>query len=207
MEALVQILAVVASPIIALLVNTVVTEHKEKKRRKQQLFQSLWLTRGHLGTAGRLSYEHVRALNLIELEFYKNEMDELYADESSTRVVEAWRAYRAQLYGNSTSPESFDVRDNLLVDLLYEMSRAVGYSFERQHIIQAYAPQGYADADAESQIVRGSVLELLRGQRALHISTEPPTPPTVELSAGAPRQSPLEPATPPALRAGTEMAR
>jgi len=191
MEALVQILAVVASPIIALWVNTVVTEHKEKRRRKQQLFQSLWLTRGHLGTSGRL-------------EFYKNEFDELYADDSSKRVVEAWRAYRAQLHEDSISPESFIVRDNLLIDLLYEMSRAVGYSFDRQHIMQAYAPQGYADADADGQIIRGSVLELLHGQRALRISTEPPAAPTAELSLGVQGQPPPEPATLPVLGPGRE---
>jgi hypothetical protein len=88
-----EILAIL-SPVFEVAMAHWMTEHREKIRRRDQLFQSLWVTRGDVGSFGRMSAEHVRALNMIEIEFSKSQIDKLQGEESaSERVVAAWRTY------------------------------------------------------------------------------------------------------------------
>ena len=184
-----EILAIVASPLIAFLVGKVVSDRKERRERRHRLFESLWLTQ-HLGAYGRLSPEHVRALNMVEIEFAQTSGEEFWENDSETRVLIAWAAYRDHLYtprpfiANLSAPDpteqaaadKWDQANNeLLGDLLHEMASALGYShFDRQRTrMGSYAPIGYANSDFENAEFRTALLQLARGQRALHVTTSP----------------------------------
>jgi hypothetical protein len=39
-----------------------------------------------------------------------------------------------------------------------------------------YAPQGYLELDIDTYLLRKATLQLVQGERAIHISSEPPTP-------------------------------
>jgi hypothetical protein len=178
-----EIVALLASPMIAVVVGQFMTERRERIRRRHAVFQSLWLTRVDPGSFGRLSGEHVRNLNLIEIEFSRSKMDE-FMESGSEHVVLAWRRYLAALNNtplevirDHSSPEAaawFAMRDGLLVDLLFEMSSTLGYAFSRDDIrSSSYAPQSYLDAEGEGMANRRAIGALLRGERAIHITSDP----------------------------------
>ena len=111
-------------------------------------------------------------------------MDEFQGDDAaSEQVVKAWRNYLAAM---NNTPESviadpsskeaqdwFAARDELLVDLLFEMSVALGYRFDRNQIRSgSYAPIMYLTNEAEAGEVRTGLRELLAGKRPLQIATQ-----------------------------------
>ena len=62
-----NVAAIILSPIFALQVGKILDSLSNKKRRKEEIFNTLMETR-----AQTLSYEHVRALNKIDIAFYKD---------------------------------------------------------------------------------------------------------------------------------------
>jgi hypothetical protein len=95
-------LEIIASPIIALQLSEWLNMRKEKRRRRHDLFQSLMLTRVDLGHFGQMSPEHVRALNLIEIEFYRSSAEGFFDDPRSEAVIAAWKNVpRASKYAAS----------------------------------------------------------------------------------------------------------
>jgi hypothetical protein len=61
-----NVLAILLSPLFALQVGKLLDNLSNRKRRKEEIFNTLMETR-----AQTLSYEHVRALNKIDVAFYK----------------------------------------------------------------------------------------------------------------------------------------
>lgn len=62
------ILVILAAPIIALQIQKYIEDRKEIRARKMQIFRTLMATR-----ANRLNLNHIEALNMIDIEFFKNE--------------------------------------------------------------------------------------------------------------------------------------
>ncbi|HEY5923138.1 MAG TPA: DUF6680 family protein [Kofleriaceae bacterium] len=194
-----EVIAIMTSPVIAVWIGQVLNERRERVRRRHQVFQALWLTRVDHGSFGRLSAEHVRALNMIEIEFAKTQLDDLIGrGEALDRVLETWRTYWTALHSTPQKvmddvncPEAsawFSARDELLVELLFEIGGALGYKIDRERIrASAYAPMSYLSGEAESMAMRTAIRQLIDGERALHITGEPPKPPAqaVALPAGA----------------------
>ncbi len=65
--AIATIFATLLSPLLAVRVQKLIEKHSEKRNIKVNIFTELMATRS---TAARLSNEHVRALNMIDLAFY-----------------------------------------------------------------------------------------------------------------------------------------
>ena len=136
-----QIAAMLLSPLIALRVSQSLSDRKEKRKRKLEIFHTLMATRGSLGAMGRMAPEHVKALNMIDIEFH--------GDKKSKPILDAWKAYLDHL-NNSAPPNTQPAlevwnakRDDLLVDLLYAMSLALGYDYDKTFIRRTtYAPWG-----------------------------------------------------------------
>jgi hypothetical protein len=59
---------------------------------------------------------------------------------------------------------------SLLVDLLFEMSAALGYKFDREEVHAAYAPMLYLTNDTAGGDFRKGVLEIVSGKRPLLIT-------------------------------------
>lgn len=125
---------------------------------------------------GRLAPEHVKALNMIDIEFH--------GEKRSKSILEAWKAYLDQL-NNSVPPDSLGAfetwlskRDDLLVDLLYAMSLSLGYKYDKTFIRRTvYSPQGFFEIEADGYAIRKHTLQILQGERPLQISVLP-TPTT-----------------------------
>lgn len=164
------ILAILAGPLVGIRVQTWLEAQRSKRERRERIFKTLMVTRG---TA--LSYAHVEALNTIDIEF-------LGRSGADKNVRNAWKAYLDHLNNRSISdPQATpDVKNrwnerttDLLVDLLYEMSCAVGYDFDRTYIRRAaYTPIKYGDMEFENDVIRKLLVRILAGDRAIPISIQ-----------------------------------
>jgi hypothetical protein len=138
--------------------------------------------------------EHVKALNVVEVLFHT-------ANEQDRKVVDVWRIYLAHLNNHQYPKDTWQTRRaELLVELLYEMGIAVGYSFEKSHInAGTYYPGGYVETELDQLEIRKLFLEVLRGQRPLPMRAEvyatqpspqptppPPKPPSAQLGKPQP---------------------
>lgn len=90
-----MVVAVLVAPFVAVHVQKFLERSREKRYRKLGLFQALMATR-----AARLSMEHVRALNMIDIEFYETSKFLWFSRQSSQdkAVREAWKTYHDHLY-------------------------------------------------------------------------------------------------------------
>ncbi|MBX3709666.1 MAG: hypothetical protein KIT56_01835 [Gammaproteobacteria bacterium] len=126
-----NVIAILLSPLIALQVQKILDNLSNNKRRKEEIFNIIMETR-----AQPLSFEHVRALNKIDIAFCK--------DKDVTR---SWNTYRDHL--NSYPKEAGEAEQKIWVDkipeklarLLSAMSKLLGYDFEETLLIKgAYIP-------------------------------------------------------------------
>src|SRR3990167_8274040 len=121
-----NILAIFLSPLFALQVGKWLDNFSNKTRRKEEIFNTLMETR-----AQTLSYEHVRALNKIDVAFYKDKT-----------VRKSWASYRDHLNsypkeGNETDQKIWsDKIPQKLADLLAKMAILLKYDFDETLLIK-----------------------------------------------------------------------
>ena len=154
---IVMIVAVLSGPIVAVQLTEWLRRRRELRDRRDWMFRTLMATRN-----ATLAPAHVEALNLVDVLFHGSTAQE-------RRVVDAWRLYLSHLNDHQYPRESWGVRRaELLVELLFEMGVAIGYSFDRSHIkAGTYYPGGYSDAEIDHLETRKLWLEVLRGNREL----------------------------------------
>lgn len=129
-------------------------EEKAQKRsaldRKFNVFYSLMQTR-----ADRLSYRHIEALNMIDMEF-----------KESDDVTYAWNAYFDHLCKNKANSEIEtkiieEKRNELFVNLMYEMSKFLNFNHTKLDIQnKIYTPE-YISIIEENQRRRESTREAI----------------------------------------------
>lgn len=161
---LINLIAIVAGPILAVVVDRVRQGRADTHGRRLAIFRSLMRTRQL-----RLDPEHVGALNLVDLEFY-----------GRMNVINAYSAYMDHLGSPLPTTDDgherfFDQRDDLLVKLLYEMGKDLGLQYDKHDLKKlAYGPIGWAK---EQETQRQNMVlfnELLAGKRALPITPMQP---------------------------------
>lgn len=157
------ILAALAGPVLAVQAQKWIERYSESRKRKMNLFFTLMATR-----AARLSFEHVRALNMIEMEFYNGK------SATEREVLDTWRIYHDHF--NQISEKSTDAQlttwlergDDLFTDLLHAMSRALGYKFDRVQLKRgAYYPKAHGDEETAQRQIRDSLRSILSGEKPL----------------------------------------
>jgi len=148
-----MIAAVILGPILAIQVEKLLEERRERKRRKLDLFRTLMSTR-----AAGLFPVHVDALNRIDIEF-----------QHDTKVTEAWKGYSDHLNSKALTGDAWeDKRKDVLTDLLHVMAKSLGYHFDKVHIKRAaYYPQGYGDAEQDNLMIRKGFVKVISGESAL----------------------------------------
>ena len=163
---IIMIIAIFLGPIIAVQITEYLRHKKDSRDRKVHIFRTLMATR-----SAQLAPMHIEALNLVELEFPSS-------PRSAKRVVDAGRLYVAHLGDHLYPKEAWGPRkDELLVDLLYEMSTALGYNFDKVQIkAGSYYPSGYQETENDNFQIRKLWLEILKGNKQLAIKTDSPLP-------------------------------
>lgn len=165
-----MILAVLAAPLVAVQVQKLIERSREMRMRKLSIFQTLMATR-----ASRLAPAHVQALNMIDLEFYGKRIFGVRFQSKADKVIgTCWKAYLDQLNSQFDEP-TFNAwlakGDDLFTDLLYEMSKGLGYDFDKVHLKRGiYSPKAHNEDELANREIKRSLVELLSGDRPLNMA-------------------------------------
>ena len=169
--------AILLGPVFAIVVANIIDSKRATHDRRMEVFRVLMRTR-----RSRLNSSHVSALNLVEIEFQKDE-----------NVIQAWQAYFEHLGSdhkrrndellseNMTLEQQRKIdgqyqirttqeRETLLARLLYNMAKTMKYKIEAFDIFEGgYSPQGWAHVEFQNESIRKYVIELLLGSRVLPV--------------------------------------
>lgn len=166
------IFATILGPILAVQAQKWIERATERRRGQLQVFYWLMASR-----ATRLSNEHVQALNRIELEFRGKSTKE-------KAVRDAWRLYADKLNERFDDTEISlanwaSSRDLLFTELMFKMSAALGFDFDRVQIMRGvYYPRGHGELEDRQRKILVSLEQLLEGDRSLPVAlTSIPTSP------------------------------
>lgn len=154
-----NLIALVFGPLIGIQITRWLDDRKEVRDRKLAVFKTLMETRAY-----NTSWEHVGALNRIDLEFDKRKPGE-------KKVLDAWKAYLDLLGTKGMSPEQWNIRRvDLLVKLLHEMAAVLNYDFDEVTIKNsAYSPISHGKLEDQQETIRNGVIELLEGKKSLSV--------------------------------------
>jgi hypothetical protein len=163
---LATIIAVVLGPILAVVITRINDDRRADRARKLDIFRTLMRTRRM-----PVHFEHVGALNLVEVEFVD------YPD-----VVKAWKEYLSNL-GEDLPPieqkDRFDAavkkRDSLLTRLIHEISKVLKINVEQLDILEGnYVPQGWHDEEWEQRLARRGLIGVLQGMSPIIVQFQQP---------------------------------
>ena len=162
--ALATIAAIIIGPIVALWCQRYSERQLGQRHRKLVVFKELMATR-----ATRVSPRHVGALNAIEVEFSEG-------GRGDKLVLDAWRLYLDHLNASpqTMSESQFEVwqgtGNDLLTGLLYEMSRALQYNFDKLALKKnIYSPAAHGDLEMYESLVRKHVVEIITGKSSIPV--------------------------------------
>lgn len=152
-----MITAVLLGPLIAVRLTRHLDNKKEERERKLQVFKTLMATRAYT-----TAWDHVGALNSIDLEFDKS-------NKKEKAVIEAWKAYLDLLGDKNIPPQQWGIkRVDLLVELLHKMAQVLDYDFDKTHIKNAtYSPVAHGNIEDEERALRLGLIQILEGKRTL----------------------------------------
>jgi len=155
----ISVIAIILGPILAVQTEKFLSRINEKKKSREYIFKNLMATRGSI-----LSFEHVAALNRIDLEFPET--------RKYRPVLSAWKQYFDNLANDPKREKNIQIWTNenekLLTNLLFEMGKSLGYTFDKALIDRhIYSPIGHVKAENELQEIRHLLLLLLKGDKAL----------------------------------------
>ena len=171
-EALLTILAIVLGPILALWIQRISDRRREARQRRYFVFKELMATR-----AAKTSPRHVDALNSIEMEFSGQH-------RSDKKVTDAWRLYLDHLGDTPALEDEPAMRqwsqktDELLTDLLYEMSGALRRNFDRLTLKKGiYQPRAFGEIESEQVLLRRLLVDVMAGKRVIRTEIVTPSAP------------------------------
>ncbi|MNH86057.1 hypothetical protein D3C73_385120 [compost metagenome] len=172
--------ATLLGPILAVQAQKWVERSRESRARKLQVFHTLMATRG-----ARLTADHVRGLNMIDLSFYGYVgFGRKWTSGRDQIVLDAWKEYHDHLsdptHINSMGSEAlFAQRDELFVNLLFAMGRSLGYQFDRVQLKKSwYSPNAHVQYEARMENLVTAATGVLEGRSPIQVvpgSFERPT--------------------------------
>jgi hypothetical protein len=193
LEGWLTLVAIVLGPIIALGVQREIDRRRALEARKLTVFKELMATR-----AAKLTPRHVEALNAIEMEFSGKSSGDI-------AVSRAWRLYLDHLNDQTVKREDegsvarwADKANDLLVDLLFEMGKALKFDFDKVWLKKGiYTPRAHGELEDDQLLLRKYLLELMAGKRAMWTGVfTGDRPLAMELAASPLRKVPEPQATP-----------
>jgi hypothetical protein len=141
-------------PILAVALTLWREAVKTKHSRRLHVFRTLMATRRMA-----ISNDHVNAINLVEVDFYK-----------CKKVEEAWIEYKNHLNDNSKPEDQtwHETKEKLLAKLLFEIAAVLGFKIPAIDIFKGgYAPKGWEHRDLRSIGAMEYIYELSQGKKAL----------------------------------------
>ncbi|MDF2142823.1 DUF6680 family protein [Paenirhodobacter sp. CAU 1674] len=165
--AIVTAAAAVIGPVIAVWITRLSDDRKEVQGRRMDIFRTLMRTRKM-----PVHFDHVGALNLIEIEFAE--------DES---VIRAWKEYLRNLSEpfpanakEATQSNFLKKRETMLTKLISEIAKVLKFEVEQMDIFEGnYIPQGWHDDDWEQKLARKGLIDILSGRRPIVIQPYAPS--------------------------------
>ena len=157
---LINTVAVVASPFIAIHVTQRLEATRAKKSRQIELVKSLLRSR-----ARSLSSDHIGALNIIPFEF-----------EGFPNVIKAWTKYVAALREEASSvPEQQNAaltkQHQAFVGIVSELLTALSIKHQAMDILeQTSQVESLGNEDSENQMLRQLAIDVLSGRSAVRVT-------------------------------------
>ncbi len=156
------IIALFGGPLAAVQIQKYIEKFKERRDRKLYIFKTLMGSRGE-----RVSFEHVRALNMIDIEFYNKK-----------EITDAWENYLNSLEERADTSESRKVlaekRNNMFVTLLNKMGKLLGYHFNEVYLKKRiYVPEAHEDNEEYQYFIKGAMKDLFSGKTSIPIKLVP----------------------------------
>ena len=168
--------ATLMGPVLAVQAQKWIERARDRENRKRWIIYMLMATRG-----ARVSQDHVRALNAINLTFYGTHfLWRRRQTEKERAVIAAWRKYLDHL--NTTRPnEPGDPQkawDEQTEDYFFNLLGAIAverrYEFDLVEIKRGnYNPMAHFTSELESAALRRCTVEWLLGQRAVNVNVAP----------------------------------
>lgn len=166
------VFATIVGPILAVQAQKFVERAREKRGGRKHLFYTLMETR-----AARVSADHVRALNMIDLEFYGRRLfGQRFQSPAEKKVIAAWRTYQDHLNQpvdqKGESPEGIrrwvEHGDEQFTELLFEISNALGFDFDKVQLRRGtYYPRAHDENERAYLAIREGLVRLLNGTAPL----------------------------------------
>lgn len=165
------VLAVLLSPVIAVLITLWHQGRKEKRDAKRWILQTLIATRH-----SPITDETVRALNLIDVVFH-----------NAPTVRRLWHEYYDML-GNQGlhNPSGWTTRQKKNLEMLTEMAKVLGYGRAVTHldVDRVYYPQGLGDQQHRMNEISNELLRVLKGSEGLQVLPRATTVPVLPAAEG-----------------------
>ena len=171
------ILAIFLGPIVAVSVTLFFDYRRNQRSRHMSIFNTLMRTR-----RTPIAPEHVGALNLVEIEFYKNpsivtalknlfsHFGTEHARNADERVGNDMSLEEVARRNDAFSLRLFEERQRLLAKLLHAMAKKLGFNLEQLEIFEGgYTPQGWSNDQLEERALRKMLSETFEGKRCLQV--------------------------------------
>ena len=161
------IVATLLGPILAVQAQKYLERAAASKNQKSWIFSTLMATRG-----ARLSADHVRALNMIDLAFNGGRTNRRAPTE--TDVLDTWRDYLDHL--NTKVSEAnlerwIEKQQELLVLMLSAMAADLDLRYDRVLLRNgAYIPKGHTDLETDQQALRHFAIKVLSGEQPISMN-------------------------------------
>lgn len=147
----VNIVAVLLSPIIAVLVSIFIQNRGEKRKKKMEIFTTLLSTRHHIF----ITDETVQALNMIDVVFY-----------DKPKIRKLWKDYYDVLCQTTVNPKS---QQDKKLELIHEMAKELGYgkAISTFDIDRSYYPNGLLKSTQRAEEISDELLRILKSSSGL----------------------------------------
>jgi hypothetical protein len=155
----ITIIAIVVGPIVAVLTQLWIQQYN--KKRDQKLFVYAQLSSNRATWA---NIDFVRAMNLVDVVFYKNRAVREKRAKLMTHIKKTTGA------DGILQPVDWDKAKDVFAEMLDLMGKELGFDFEHTEIKDsAYYPVAHETLDRLAIEMREKAMEVLNGKRGLNV--------------------------------------
>jgi hypothetical protein len=168
------VFATLMGPVLAVQAQKWIETLKQTSEAKDLIFKTLMATRG-----ARLSPEHVRALNMIDLTFYGKRIF-FGRTTKEQAVLNAWKEYLDHLYEPFPDDDAamkvvMAHREELITNLLSSIATERGLKFDRVQLKKgSYMPIGFEQQEQRQKALLDGAVKVFRGESSIKVINTTP---------------------------------